>query len=411
MKLNPRKTLILPVIFLVSLCLFFSCTNNTSTSEEENSTKSNITIDNGDTIVITDTATAAEIVKDMGIGINLGNTFDSCNCTWITDGKVSSYETAWGSCIITEDIIKGYAAEGFRSVRIPVAWSNLMSTDGTYTISSDLMNRITQIVTWVTSNNMYAIVNIHYDSGWWADFPTKETECMTKYSAMWRQIAANFKDFDNKLIFESLNEEGGWDSLWNHYGSSTTGKAESFDLLNKINQTFTTIVRNSGSHNATRLLLIAGYQTNIDLTCDSLFKMPTDSANKCAVSVHYYTPSTFAILTEDASWGKNATTWGTTSEKAELASNFKKMKTNFVDKGIPVIIGEYGCPKTNKKPASVLLFISSVCQTAYENNMCPMLWDTYDSKNPTTNHYNRSTCKMVDTELRTLLRQIAAETR
>src|SRR5574344_2771550 len=301
MKLNPRKTLILPVIFLVSLCLLFSCTNNTSTSEEENSTKSNITIDNGDTILITDTATAAEIVKDMGIGINLGNTFDSCNCTWITDGKVSSYETAWGSCIITEDIIKGYAAEGFRSVRIPVAWSNLMSTDGTYTIDSNLMARVTQIAKWVTDNNMYAVVNIHWDGGWWDKFPTDETTCMAKYTAIWKQVAANFKDFDNKLILESLNEEGGWSSVWNQYSGTTVGKAESYGLLNKIKQTFTTIVRNSGSHNATRLLLIAGYNTGIDTTCDSLFKMPTDPANKCAISVHYYTPSTFAILTEDAS--------------------------------------------------------------------------------------------------------------
>lgn len=409
----------LALIFICSLLT--SCasktayaTENKSTATTESSSYDDLVIDtsteNGSIISISDDATAVEIVKDMGIGINLGNTLESCG-DWITNKTVNGYETAWGSCTITEDIIKGFASEGFRSVRIPVAWSNLMSTDGTYTIDSNLMARVTQIAKLVTDNNMYAVVNIHWDGGWWDKFPTDETTCMAKYTAIWKQVAANFKDFDNRLILESLNEEGGWSSVWNQYSGTTVGKAESYGLLNKINQTFTTIVRNSGSHNATRLLLIAGYNTGIDTTCDSLFKMPTDPANKCAISVHYYTPSTFAILTEDASWGKNAKTWGTNSEKAELATNMNKMKTHFVDKGIPVIIGEYGCPKKNKDADSVRLYLSSVCQAAYENNMCPMLWDTYNRDDPTSNHYNRATHKMVDNVLRTLLRKVATETR
>jgi len=397
---------------VASVCILCCCSS--AVAAAETGTLSDIDIDtttgNGDTIAITDESSAVEIVKDMGIGINLGNTFESCG-TWITGKTVTDYETAWGSCVITEDIIKGYASAGFRCVRIPVAWSNLMSTDGTYTIDANLMARVTQIVKWVTGNNMYAVVNIHWDGGWWTNFPTEYDSCMAKYRAIWTQISSNFRDFDNRLILESLNEEGVWDTVWNHYGSSTTGKKEAYGLLNDINQTFTTLVRSSGGKNATRLLLIAGYGTGFTLTCDPLFEMPSDTASKCAVSVHYYTPSTFAILTEDASWGKTQSTWGSASEKAELMRNFQEVKTAFVDRGIPVIVGEYGCPKKNKETASVRLFLSSVCETAYGYGMCPVLWDTYDKTNPTGNHYNRSTCTMTDDVLRTLLRKTAKETR
>ena len=96
-------------------------------------------------------------------------------------------------------------------------------------------------------------------------------------------------------MFESLNEEGGWEELWNRY-SNEGDKEKSFSILNEINQKFVDIVRASGKNNGKRHLLIAGYNTDIDLTCDELYKMPADPENRCAVSVHYYTPSTFAIL-------------------------------------------------------------------------------------------------------------------
>lgn len=338
--------------------------------------------------------TTMEIVRDMGVGINLGNTFESCG-DWIAqwgDGTPKSYETAWGSPEITQDMIQGYADEGFGVIRIPVAWSNMMGEN--YTISSEYLARVKQVVDWSLDTGMYVILNIHYDNGWWSDFPTKKDECMKKYTRVWEQLTDAFGDYDDKLMFESLNEEGGWDSVWNQWTGTEDQKKQSYALLNEINQKFVDIVRSSGKNNAERHLLIAGYKTDVALTCDPLFEMPEDSAGRCAVSVHYYTPSPFAILEEDADWAKMRSTWGTDEDFKELDNNMTMLKTTFIDNGIPVIIGEYGCPKKNKDADSVRLFLSSVCETAYENQLCPVLWDINEL------HYDRNNCKMYDEELK-----------
>lgn len=341
--------------------------------------------------------TTMEIVRDMGLGINLGNTLESCG-TWISkSGGVSGYETAWGSPVITEEMIKGYAKCGFGVLRIPVAWSNLMEED--YTIHPDYMARVKQITDWTIDSGMYAIVNIHYDSGWWANFPTDKEECMKKYTRIWEQITEEFKDYSDKLMFESLNEEGGWESLWNRWSGSDKGKAESFGLLNEINQKFVDIVRGSGGNNEKRHLLIAGYNTDIDLTCDKAFIMPEDKEKRCAVSVHYYTPSTFCILEQDASWGKAQSEWGSEADVKQLNDYMDMLKTTFIDNGIPVIIGEYGVSTGNKTPEMIRLFLSSVAKEAYKRQLCPVLWDITDV------FYDRGTCKFKDEQL---LEQIMA---
>lgn len=341
--------------------------------------------------------TTMEIVRDMGLGINLGNTLESCG-TWISkSGGVSGYETAWGSPVITEEMIKGYAKCGFGVLRIPVAWSNLMEED--YTIHPDYMARVKQITDWTIDSGMYAIVNIHYDSGWWANFPTDKEECMKKYTRIWEQITEEFKDYSDKLMFESLNEEGGWESLWNRWSGSDKGKAESFGLLNEINQKFVDIVRGSGGNNEKRHLLIAGYNTDIDLTCDKAFIMPEDKEKRCAVSVHYYTPSTFCILEQDASWGKAQSEWGSEADVKQLNDYMDMLKTAFIDNGIPVIIGEYGVSTGNKTPEMIRLFLSSVAKEAYKRQLCPVLWDITDV------FYDRGTCKFKDEQL---LEQIMA---
>ncbi|MBP0962516.1 MAG: cellulase family glycosylhydrolase, partial [Oscillospiraceae bacterium] len=175
----------------------------------------------------------------------------------------------------------------------------------------------------------------------------------------------------------------------------------SYALVNEINQKFVDVVRKSGGNNAERHLLISGYNTGIDVTCDPLFKMPSDPANRMAVSVHYYSPSTFAILEEDADWGKAQSTWGTAKEVEDLNNEMDMMKTSFVDKGIPVIIGEYGCPTKNKEAESVMKFLTSVCEAAYTRQMCPVLWDTPGGR------YDRLECKMADKELNEKLCAIA----
>lgn len=346
--------------------------------------------------------TTMELVHDMGIGINLGNTMEACG-DWISGDSVSSYETAWGSPVITQEMIQGYANAGFGVLRIPVAWSNLMVQDGKYQINPELSARVKQIADWTIDAGMYAIINIHWDNGWVNTFPENETECMKRYETMWKQICEEFKDYSDYLMFESQNEELGWETVWNKWAGNN-GKEESYALVNKINQKFVDVVRSSGGNNDERHLLISGYNTGIDVTCDSLFKMPDDPADRCAVSVHYYSPSTFAILEEDADWGKCQSTWGTDAEYQSLKNEMEMMKTTFVDKGIPVIIGEYGCPTKNKEPESVMRFLTSVCKEAYTRGMCPVLWDTPGGR------YDRIECKMADSELNKNLCEIAGST-
>ncbi len=343
--------------------------------------------------------TTMEIVRDMGVGINLGNTYESFG-DWLIqwgDGTVESYETAWGSPVITEKMIKGYADAGFGVLRVPVAWSNLMGDN--YTVSAEYIDAVKEVVDWALKYDMYVIINLHYDSGWLENFPTDKKNCMKKYKRIWEQVSDAFKDYDEKLMFESQNEELGWFSVWDYY-SGTKGKAESYALVNEVNQTFVDIIRSSGGKNDTRHLLISGYNTDIDRTCDSLFEMPDDPADRCAVSVHYYTPYPFTLMEKDEVWAKVRSTWGTAADMQELEYYMDKVKTAFVDKGVPVIIGEYGCMTQNRDPASVRLFLSSVCEEAYTRGMCPVLWSITDG------HYDRDTCKIIDPQLAEFYRNI-----
>lgn len=334
--------------------------------------------------------TTMEVVQEMGLGINLGNTME---VSGMHLASVQAYETGWGSPVITQPMIQGYADAGFGVLRVPVAWSNLMDKK-TYKISPDYIARVKEIVSWALDADMYVIMNIHWDGGWWSGFAKDDQrdKCFEKYESIWTQLSAEFGEYGDKLMFESLNEEGGWDDIWNRY-SHQGDKELSYGILNDINQRFVNIVRGSGGNNEKRHLLIAGYGTDIDLTCDELFKMPDDPAGRCAVSVHYYTPSTFAILEKDADWGKARTEWGTEEDYAELDRNMDKMKTAFVDKGVPVIIGEYSACGKNKSQEMKRLYVSSVCKAAYTRGMCPVLWDVTDD------YYIRSTAEFKDKEL------------
>lgn len=333
--------------------------------------------------------TTMEVVREMGLGINLGNTMEVSGAYY---GTVQAYETGWGSPVVTKEMIQGYKDCGFGVLRVPVAWSNLMGKD--YAISPEYLARVKQIVEWALESDLYVIMNIHWDGGWFSNFADdkKRESCFAKYESIWTQLTEAFGGYGDKLMFESLNEEGGWEEIWNRY-SNQGDKEKSFGILNDINQKFVDIVRGSGGNNEKRHLLIAGYNTDVELTCDSAFKMPNDPAGRCAVSVHYYMPSTFAILEKDATWGKAQTEWGSDSDVAELNKYMDMLKTTFVDKGVPVIIGEYGTSTSNKTPEMVRKYLTSVCEAGYTRGICPVLWDITDV------FYNRTTMKFQDPEL------------
>lgn len=334
--------------------------------------------------------TSVQLVRRMGYGSNLGNTLEATG-DWIKGTQVRDYETAWGAPETTRAIIAQYKTAGFKSLRIPVAWSNLMGPN--YTIHAPLMDRVQQVVDWALAEGLVVVVNIHWDGGWWHKFPKEEAESMRRYRRLWGQIADRFKAYPEDLVFESLNEELCFSDLWDRYKpGNPEGKAAAYALALRINQAFVDLVRASGGMNARRHLLIAGYCTDVDLTVDPLFQMPKDPAGRQILSVHYYTPFTFAGLEKDADWGKARPTWGTPADLAELDANIAKLKARFLDQGIPIIMGEYGAEKRNKEPESVRRYILTVAERLHNVGICPMLWDVGQ-------HLNRRTGAWDDPEL------------
>ncbi|MDO4166633.1 MAG: cellulase family glycosylhydrolase [Eubacteriales bacterium] len=344
-----------------------------------------------------ETTSAFNLIHEMGLGTNLGNTMEAYCAGASTPTQI---ETNWGQPVTTQAMITGMKNAGFRSLRIPVSWSSMMSNDGNYTIDSALLQRIETIINYALNEDMYVIINIHWDGQWWGQFGDADSSVRAKawarYEAFWTQISEYYKDYSDHLIFESANEELGerLNDNWADTSGSQTGvltEDECYQTVNEINQKFVDIVRASGGNNPTRFLLIAGYDTDIDKTCDSRYVMPTDTIDEhMMVSIHYYTPGTYCISNNPAnSWGYDAS-WGTEDDIAAMKAQLAKMKTTFADRGIPVVIGEYGVTDGLSNGSYVRkegrdVFFKTVCEYAINHGMCPMLWDTNQV-------YNRSSC-------------------
>lgn len=327
----------------------------------------------------------------MGQGWNLGNTMEATRMTSST--KVVDYETAWAAPVTTEDSIAGLKKYGINTVRIPIAWSNMISEDGTYTINTEFLDRVEEIINYCLNNEMYVVINDHYDRGWWGQFGSADTawreKAWARYESFWTQIANRYKEYSDRLIFESANEELGdrlndqIDELTGYAtGTDQTGvltEDECYELVNQINQKFVDIVRGTGGNNVYRHLLIAGYNTDISKTVDSelgRFVMPKDlsnEVNKLSISVHYYTPGTYAIAeTADNSWGY-MDSWGTDSDIAEMKTYFEKMK-KFSDDGYGVMIGEYGVCAATKKGIPDYYYYAM--KNSQDMGYLPIMWDT-----------------------------------
>lgn len=402
---------VLAILFTVALILPLCSIQGIKAEAAAHSSANGITtIDNGQ---MRSNMSAFDILHQMGVGINLGNTMESCG-TWINSSSVSNFETAWGAPITTQNMVTGMKNAGFKSIRIPVAWSNMMSTDGSYTINTNYFNRVETIMNYAFNEGMYVIINIHFDSGWWAQFGSKNanerSQAMVKYRTMWTQIANRYKEYSDYLIFESANEELGTrlNSTDDYAGSGYfTNTQQLYNLTNQINQAFVDVVRGTGGNNSRRHLLIAGYDTDISKTCQSGFQMPTDTIqNHMMVSVHYYSPPTYCLVEDtNNSWGYKSS-WGTSADIAEMKSALSNMKIYFANKGIPVIIGEYAVCDTKLSNGSYQrkqgrdVFIQTLCEYALTNGMCPMLWDTGGL-------FNRSQCTITNSTDAAVFSQMA----
>lgn len=299
---------------------------------------------------------AAEIVKDMKIGWNLGNTLDCYNVTW----EVPDFETAWGNPRTTKAMIDTVKKEGFNAVRIPVSWNEHMNGN---IIDGDWLNRVNEVVDYVIDNDMYAIINVHHDDYTWLN-PSKADEAAVKAKlvSIWEQLSDRFKNYDQHLLFEGMNEPriiGGQDE-W------TGGTAEEREVINHLFQAFVDTVRKSGGNNSSRALIITSHAASIEADAVNDIVVPDD--DRIIVSIHYYSPWDFA-------GGENGKSdWGSDSEKKDLDKGFDFLKSKFIDKGVPVIIGEFGA--TNKNNDSVRAsYMEYYVKSAKSRGITCFIWD------------------------------------
>jgi endoglucanase len=308
--------------------------------------------------------TAWDAAKQMGIGVNIGNTLEN----------TTHWETGWGNPKITKEYVDSLAKLGFKTVRLPVAWDTY-AKDGK--IDPEKMKRVGEVVDWILGAGMFCVVNIHWDGGW-IDSSNKEKLAKTyatfsqdaerKFPAYWTEIATQFADRGERLVFESLNEETHFD------GAGSREKA--YATLTRVNQIFIDTVRKTGGNNATRLLIVTGYSTDFEKTSDKLFALPKDTVpDRLLISVHYYTPWQFAGMTKDESWGKVQHTWGSEADIAQLNKLFDLMQEFTTRNDIPAFIGEFA-PTTEKESASRVRYMNAIVDASLKRKMVPVLWET-----------------------------------
>lgn len=325
--------------------------------------------------------TGDEMIAEMGTGWNLGNTMDGH--TGSTPG-----ETVWQPYKTTQALIKALHDAGFNTIRIPITWGTMMDTTNGYQVDETWMSRVQDIVDYAINMDMYTIINMHHDGAdhaYWFDI-TKEdlTQVDEQYTALWVQIADRFKDYDEHLIFESMNEV---------YGNDADIPGDTAKICH-YNQLFVDAVRSTGSNNTQRWLSVPGRFTNIDATCNEAngFHMPEDTVeNRLFLAVHHY-DWRFGLLEN-----MNVTEWTLSNSKAmqRMIQQLRK----FSDTGIPIIMGEYGAINKYNDADRAYHFeiMNRICQ---QEGIVPVYWDMgwYDmTRDPDYSFtlIDRSTCELV----------------
>jgi endoglucanase len=329
--------------------------------------------------------TAPQLVADMGAGWNLGNQLEA-NANGIPS------ETAWGNPVITQALIDRVKASGFKTIRIPVSYLGSIGAGPNYTINSAWLNRIAEVVNYAYNQGLYVLINMHGDGyksvtgSWLICDSSDQTTIKDKYQKVWQQIATKFQSYSEHLIFESMNEE-----FDGQYGNPTSA---CYSNINAYNQIFVDTVRKNGGTNASRWLLVPGWNTNIEYTAGNYgFVLPTDqyrstsipgNEQRIMISVHYYDPWDFTGQ-EDGNitqWGSAATntakksTWG---QEDYMDTMLKKMYDAFVVRGYPVFVGEYGSiDKTSFDSANNTYranFAGALVATAKKYGAATAYWD------------------------------------
>jgi endoglucanase len=342
---------------------------------------------------------AMPLSQKMIGGWNLGNSLEA---TGIVNGALTASETLWGNPKASKTLIDAVKAAGFNTVRIPCAWNAYVEDPTTYKIKDSWLARVKEVVDYCVDNEMYAIINIHWDGGWLEEHPmySHQIEVNKKQKALWQQIAVYFRDYDEHLLFAGTNE------VHANYGNPS---AEHIEVQQSYNQTFVDAVRSTGGRNSWRNLVVQAYNTNI-LNADQYMTMPADAqgiSNRLMAEIHFYDPFDFTL---DASSSKYL--WGAAYAGNEHTSDwaqeswvdeaFGLMKTKFIDNGIPVILGEYAAMLRSSLASGLADHLASrnhylnyVTQSAKDHGLIPVYWDAGYTGNNGSGLFNRTTGAVV----------------
>lgn len=322
------------------------------------------------------------LLKQIRVGWNLGNSLES-----YYDGLPDHMdaETSWGNPIVTQDMILKVKEAGFNAVRIPVRWYPHATDQNTMEeISSEWLGRVKEVVDYCISNGMYAIINTHHED-WLESHPLKSEaeEVLRKERNLWRAIATYFRDYDEHLIFSGTNEvEINWQAP----------TRDNLEVQNRFNQCFVDAVRSTGGRNYYRNLIIQTYATNPDYSFDGLIFPDDVSDRRISIEFHYYRPAGFSYMdfadyTESVYfWGKDYIQYNEeqSGEQEDYVDGFfRKIKSYWVDKGYPVVMGEYGAVTTINRSvgyeaeqiASRKYYMEYVTRAARTNGIVPFVWD------------------------------------
>lgn len=306
---------------------------------------------------------SAALARQMAPGWNLGNAMEAIGG-----------ETAWGNARTSRALIQAVKAAGFQSIRIPLAWRQY--ADAQDRISPDWLARVSEVVGWAREAGLVVMINIHWDGGWMQPTARHQDEVNRRLARYWTQIAEHFKDHDEGLLFAGTNEV----MVEGDYGRP---KPENVQAQNSFNQTFVRTVRASGGHNPRRHLIVQGFNTNIDHTVEFAVLPSDPTPGRLMMEVHYYDPYEFTLNNEGKvwQWGRGATdaqataSWG---GEAHVDRQFDKMKARFVDRGVPVILGEYGAVARPSQPGAARYradWNAYVTRAAHRRGMVPVYWD------------------------------------
>lgn len=286
---------------------------------------------------------ATEIVSMMGLGFNIGNTFDS------TGGDLKTHETKWGNPVVTQALIDTIYDNGFDTVRIPITWMDFISKDGTYTVDPAYLARVKEVVDYCYNDGLFVIINAHHES--WINIPTLDQDYKKvgeELQALWAQIATYFADYDQHLIFEGMNEPrmAGTSIEW-------TGNSDAYYAVNYLNQVFANTIRSNGlGHNDERCLMVTGYAAQSSSNIMKSITLPTykgKTVNNLIISLHSYTPYEFCLTDKKKTFSLTSS-----SDIGNVKAVFRDIHDTFLRYGIPVIMGETGATNSgNNKDARV----------------------------------------------------------